>query len=611
MKFDPFVVPFTLGLFILLSIFFYKLTGWINRLPKADKIKLRRGIFTVKSLVSVREVFMESLLHRKVFKTNPLLGFMHMSLAFGWFLLIIFGNIECRFHSNVLISPPYLPIFFKFFIPVTTGVPFQSVFAFLMDFLLLFVLTGVILAFIKRGYSKMFGMKKTTRLKAFDKLALMSLWLIFPLRLFAESLTAGIYHNGSFFTGTLGNTLSGFTSLEVPAYIAWWGYSISLALFFVALPFSRYMHIPSEVVLIFLRNYGIRTGKNYNSFSDIEVHSCSRCGICLDSCQLLSTAGIYHGQAVSFIQSVRDCENDRGKIQDCLMCGRCTVNCPVGIDINAIRLAERSRITNDRSDFEKINPGNVYKADVIYFAGCMTHLTPSIKKSMIRLFEEASENYWFMDKNGSICCGRPQILAGRTDTARKLMELNKDIIRRSGADTLVTSCPICYNVFKNDYNLNIKIMHHTEYLWMLLYTGKLRLQKSNRQVVYHDPCELGRGNGIFQVPRNVIRNVAVLKKLAKEKEKSLCCGGSLANLVINNNQRNSIRNDVLKTLTAGNPDNIITACPLCKKTFSNGTSTPVLDIAELLVEAINKNKEYGNRRANSISFSEELVLANR
>ena len=70
---------------------------------------------------------------------------------------------------------------------------------------------------------------------------------------------------------------------------------------------------------------------------------------------------------------------------------------------------------------------------------------------MIRIFGEAGENYWFMDKDGSICCGRPQILAGRTETARKLMKLNKDIIRCSGAATLVTSCPICYNVFKNDY----------------------------------------------------------------------------------------------------------------------------------------------------------------
>ena len=151
MKFDPFVVPFTLGLFILLSIFFYKLTGWINRLPKADKIKLRRGMFTVKSLVSVREVFMESLLHRKVFKTNLLLGFMHMSLAFGWFLLIISGNIECRFHSNVLISPPYLPIFFKFFIPVNSGIPFQHVFRFPYGFFSAFCAHGSNACFYKTG----------------------------------------------------------------------------------------------------------------------------------------------------------------------------------------------------------------------------------------------------------------------------------------------------------------------------------------------------------------------------------------------------------------------------------------------------------------------------
>jgi len=115
MIFDPFVLPFTIGLLILICIVFYKFGGWIKKLSSEEKSKLKKGLFSKNLFKAIREVFYESLLHRKIFRVNPKLGYMHMSLAFGWFLLIVVGNIETRIHSGTKMNGPFYPIFFKFF----------------------------------------------------------------------------------------------------------------------------------------------------------------------------------------------------------------------------------------------------------------------------------------------------------------------------------------------------------------------------------------------------------------------------------------------------------------------------------------------------------------
>ena len=114
-----------------------------------------------------------------------------MSLAFGWFLLILFGTIEADIFGAKHLNAPYKAIFFRFFNPDHGRMGFEATYGFLMDLILTFILSGLFLAVAKRFYSKIVGMKKTTRLKITDRIALTSLWLIFPSRLLAESLPAG------------------------------------------------------------------------------------------------------------------------------------------------------------------------------------------------------------------------------------------------------------------------------------------------------------------------------------------------------------------------------------------------------------------------------------
>lgn len=608
MTFDLFVLPFFLGLLFLLVVLFVKYSRWIAMMDASDRIKAGMALFSFGLLKTIKEIFLESFLHRRMYKRNPLLGYMHMSFALGWFLLIVMGNLESRVYSGGHINPPYYPIFLKFFIHDKRVLPFEiftipGIFRFTMDLLLLFVLSGLVLALFKRTRSRWFGMKRTTKHNGFDKWAITSLWLIFPMRLLAESLTAGVYQGGGFLTNTLGNILAAFLPEKMLAYPAWWAYSTMLGVFFVTLPWSRFMHIPTEILLIYLRNAGISQGKYPGSFGEIEVRACPRCGVCIDVCQM-NEAGLTGSTAVYFLRSIREKQPDVQLNANCMVCGRCLEACPVGIDTLGLRVGARSVDNNIFvSDFTYLDsqPKVIQYADVVYFAGCMGHLTPGVKNAMLQIFTEAGINYNFLDQDGSICCGRPLKLAGLQEAADKLVAENTGKLLDTHAKILVTSCPICYKTFNNDYELNgMQVMHHSIYMEKLVNEGKISLQAQNLLAVYHDPCELGRGSGIYEQPRNLLAQIAEVADVAEERVNSLCCGGSIGDLSMNATQRNVIRDGALRILCESQPDVLVTACPLCKKTFESANQVEVKDIAELVAESMVVSKV----KVNSLALAE-------
>ena len=211
-----------------------------------------------------------------MFKQNALSGWMHMSFAFGWFMLIVIGNIESRVYSGRHVNPPYYPIFLKFFVHDRKVLPFEiytvpGFFRFSMDLMLLLILSGLVLAFIKRQHSKWFGYQRKTKQTEFDRFALTALWFIFPLRLLAESFTAGYYLGGGFLTNSLGWVFSCFLPVQYLAYPAWWAYSLRWAHFRYPPPIRATCTFPPKYCS-FSCELGIKTEKNFNSFSEIEVN---------------------------------------------------------------------------------------------------------------------------------------------------------------------------------------------------------------------------------------------------------------------------------------------------------------------------------------------------
>lgn len=584
--FHPFILPFFLGAVILFGLCIWKYIRWIKQFNRLQRTILRKNIFTWKFIPALWESFREGILHKRIYKQNFLLGYMHCSIALGWFLLIVVGFIES--HATPIESHPmWLAIFYRYF-NVHTSMPHDFAGAHflthLMDALLLFILSGIFIAFLKKIYGKVVGMKKTTKHVLFDHIAKTSLWCIFPLRLLAESLTASIYQNGGFFTQWTGNLIpvEVATSLELATWLL---YSIALGTFFVALPFSRYMHIFTEIMMIFLRQWGVTEQTSRSGYTMFELSACSRCGICIDHCPINKELDITHTQSVYFLRDLRY-KKDVSQIADhCLLCERCATDCPVNLDLMAIRKQERNKgaldTTGNYQYLKDIKPFNAI-GRVGYFGGCMSHLTPNIAKAMKEIFEAADQKYWFIDEDRSICCGRPLLQQGFVNQANELRKKNTELIHNSKVTMLVTSCPICYQSFKKEYALKIPVMHHTEYIALLLKNGLIKVKQDDLKTVYHDPCELGRGCGIYEEPREVLREVTHLVRAKEEKEKSMCCGITLGDTLLDVEQQLKIRDAALQNLLNAHPDVIATACPMCKKALVHGNSFPVNDIAEIV-----------------------------
>ena len=592
--FEPFTLPFVVGSIFMFAVIAIKWSLWLLRLPRVDRLKIRRGFFTRQTLLGAWEVVRESLLHVRIFRTNPVLGFMHASLAFGWFLLIVVGWIETTIYLGFEPVPLQVHVFFKYFEPQLNVETHYIVFEHLMDALLLMVLIGVGLALFKRVRSSVMGMRRTTKHVLFDRVALMALWFIFPARLVAESLTVAVHGGGGFLTGTLGTYLTQHLPHEVVATLyphSWWFYSVVLGVFFVALPFSRYMHIFTEIPLIFLRRWSLCPTKERKSYDNFEVEACSRCGLCIDPCQLQHDLGINDTQSVYYLRDRRYNMLSLKVANNCLMCGRCEVICPVGINLNTLRLNSRAKRRNIPNEgryryLQDVDPSSG-TGRVGYFAGCMTSLTPAVQRSMERIFSAAGVDVWYADREGGICCGRPLMLTGETDAARRMVESNRSLFRKHEIETLVTSCPICLKVFREEYNLEgIEVLHHTEYIERLISSGALRVARDISIYTYHDPCELGRGCGVYDAPRAVIEAVGTLVETAHNRRNALCCGGSLANTVIDDGQQHRIAERMTAELEATGCDTIVTACPLCQKSIARASHCQTMDVSQIVAKNI-------------------------
>lgn len=591
--FHPFVLPFLAGMFFVFGYCIYGILKILLQLPRADRLQFYKSLITPETAVkNVKDIFLNCLLHVKLWKRNPMLGFMHSSIAFGWFMLIVLGHVEVILFVPERIKFFYYPIFFNYFVAEADSTVKGSVLFFLMDFFLLVVLVGIALAVIKRFRSLIFGMRRTTRPSFLDLIGQYALWAIFPLRWLAEGFTAHI-SGGSFMTIPLNWMARQFLGNEFNMLPTWWAYSIALSVFMFVLPFTRYMHIPAEMLLIPMRNAGLRIRHARRGFARAEIFSCPSCGVCIDACPMSVKKANLKDCTVYLNRHIRRGHEKRvDEISDkCLLCGKCQAVCQVGVEGPTLRMAQRAiRRYSIEQDYSGIDTRPLADAargsKVLYFAGCMTQLTPRIPRAVESVLKKAGVNYVWMDRDGGLCCGRPMLTAGKIGEAKQLIRKNEQIISESRAHTLILSCPICYKIFREHYSLpGVRVIHHSQYFDELVRLGKLSPVKGSGSVVWHDPCELGRGSGIYEAPRDLLGRCAELREAGHNHAESICCGGSLGSLTLGFAQREAMTRNALDDLVKDAPDAIATGCPLCMSTFGRYADRPVKDIAEILDES--------------------------
>jgi heterodisulfide reductase subunit D len=236
-------------------------------------------------------------------------------------------------------------------------------------------------------------------------------------------------------------------------------------------------------------------------------------------------------------------------------------------------------------------------AEVIYFIGCLSgYDRTEIPKAMIKILEFAGVKYTVL-KGEEWCCGLPAYQLGLRDRAKEMSEHNAKFIKRTGVETIISSCPGCARSLKLEYpkwgtELNVKVLHHTEYIKKLLDEGRLKLKKQiTKKLTYHDPCHLGRDMGIYNAPRDVLNQASkseILEMFAT-REKALCCGSGGGYKLTNPEQANKMGNRITDEAVFVKADVLVSACPLCKESFSKDSGEKgleLMDIAELISETL-------------------------
>lgn len=239
------------------------------------------------------------------------------------------------------------------------------------------------------------------------------------------------------------------------------------------------------------------------------------------------------------------------------------------------------------------------KPDVLFWvgsAGSFDDRAKKITKAFVKILNKANVNFAVLGTEES-SSGDAAKRSGNEFLFQMQAVTNIEIMNAYEVKKIVTTCPHAYNTIKNEYpglGGNYEVYHHTEFIQNLSKEGKLKIEDGKfkgKRVTFHDPCYLGRGNGVYDAPRSLINSLGVQHtEMKRSKYNSLCCGAGGAQMFkepeTGDKDVNVLRTeDALET----NPEIIATGCPFCNTMMTDGVKAKekeadieVMDIAELI-----------------------------
>jgi len=292
--------------------------------------------------------------------------------------------------------------------------------------------------------------------------------------------------------------------------------------------------------------------------NDEDIWSCNTCEICNDMCP-------YKVDFTGFIQGMRKVAVEYGNLPTCSEAGAVqTMQRMTGMEQKQNRL---KWLTDDLRVRER--------GDIYYFTGCVHLLgtlfpdkglelknTPS---NVVRIFNAAGIEP--VVSNEEACCGHDLLWAGDEEGFEKLMNRNVEVIKKSGAKTVVFSCPEGMRTFEMDYqdfmgDLPFEVRHISEVILELIEAGKLDFEACDRTVTYHDSCRLGRHLKIYDEPRSLIEEMGLnLREMPSSRENAICCG---VNAFTNCSEVSRIlQTERLKEAKETGAEMMLTYCPKC------------------------------------------------
>lgn len=243
---------------------------------------------------------------------------------------------------------------------------------------------------------------------------------------------------------------------------------------------------------------------------------------------------------------------------------------------------------------------NGQSPEVLFWVGCagsFDQRAQKITKAFATILNKVGINYAILGKE-EMCTGDPVRRAGNEFMFQMMAYQNIQTLNNYGIKKIVTACPHCFNIIKNEYaelGGNYEVIHHTVFLQQLIDEGKIKLKEGGsfkgKKITYHDSCYLGRANDIYEAPRKVLEALdAELVEMKRCRSNGLCCGAGGAQMFKEEEKGNIRVNAERSNEAIGTGSNIIAAaCPFCNTMLTDGVklaekeeSVKVMDIAELI-----------------------------
>ena len=234
--------------------------------------------------------------------------------------------------------------------------------------------------------------------------------------------------------------------------------------------------------------------------------------------------------------------------------------------------------------------------DILYFPGCYPSYDPRLKnvaRATANILNRAGVDFGILGAKEN-CCGESIRKTGDEEVFKSLAKENIKTFIDNGVKKILVSSPHCYHTFKNEYPefmVNFDVVHITQYLFELIDKGKLELKKEyGKKITYHDPCYLGRHNGIYDEPREVLKRVPGLElnEISESREDSLCCGGGGGRIWMETPKGERFSDLRLEQAIEVGAEVLVTACPYCitnfedsRLTLEDSEATEIKDIPEI------------------------------
>jgi len=364
-----------------------------------------------------------------------------------------------------------------------------------------------------------------------------------------------------------------------------------------------------------------------------QIDYCMECGLCTGSCPISREMSTFSPRQI-IKRAVLDPDGGlvgSREIWACLSCASCSGRCPAEINfpefISSYRQQARSEgnfpqeshhgilqtiaglqahnLNQKRTEWAQ--KAGVFRntGQYFYFVGCLPFFDVTFRHLNLSPLETARSILTLLNKmeiepvisDDERCCGHDALWCGDHTTFRKLARWNLEVIKSSGAKTVLFSCPEGYVTFKNYYPkffgaLPFEVMHMSEFLARELPGTGLSFQaSSSKPVTYHDPCRLGRLAGVFDAPRQLLQMLPGIQlvEMERNRENALCCGTS--GWMECSSHSKAIQTERMREAVQTGAQTLITACPKCQIHFTcaqSGTDTnlKVIDLYTHLKESL-------------------------